>query len=318
MEIAERIRCAVAERHFEVDTAAEPIHATVSVGVAAFPRDGMESTDLMHKADLAVYRAKLQGRNRVVNASSEPLLLPPDRADKLRAVVDEVAYTIPLPTRESAAPSEDRRSSPRPLPGAAFLRLSRGLTVVVAAVSLAGIGAGIAGFVAGTASDSVGLIAVLALVAAGQALSFELAEVEGSLSVSVVGSLAGASLFGYRAALPLAIVIAVVDWSARRNSLHTVVYNVGAISLSSLAAAFVFSAWEGTGNAEQLATVGLGLAAGAVYFVVNMGLLSVASGVESHESPWMLFSGRFLWLLPHYVVYGFIGAVTHSPSSPCR
>ena len=87
---------------------------------------------------------------------------------------------------------------------------------------------------------------MLALVGAGQALSFELAEVEGSLSVSVVGSLAGAALFDYRAALPLAVTIAVVDWSARRNSLHTVVYNIGTMALSSLAAAGVFSIWSAT------------------------------------------------------------------------
>ena len=58
---------------------------------------------------------------------------------------------------------------------------------------------------------------MLALVGVGQALSLELAEVEGAISVSAVGALAGAALFDYRAALPLAVVTAVVDWSARRN-----------------------------------------------------------------------------------------------------
>src|SRR5438034_3774724 len=40
-----------------------------------------------------------------------------------------------------------------------------------------------------------------------------------------------------------------------------------------------------------------------------MGLLSFASGVEGRENPWSVFTERFAWLLPHYVVYGFIGAV---------
>ena len=40
-----------------------------------------------------------------------------------------------------------------------------------------------------------------------------------------------------------------------------------------------------------------------------MGLLSCPSGVEGHASPWAVFHERFAWLLPHYVVYGFIGAV---------
>ena len=75
LEIAERIRRAVAEREFEVETAAEPVRATVSIGVAAFPKDGSDANELIHQADLAVYRAKLQGRNRVLGASTEPLLL---------------------------------------------------------------------------------------------------------------------------------------------------------------------------------------------------------------------------------------------------
>ena len=139
-----------------------------------------------------------------------------------------------------------RTPKPRTLHGPTFFQLSRRLALVVASVSVIGIGAGAAGLIWGHSTDYVGLLAVLALVGAGQALSFELAEVEGSLSVSVVGSLAGAALFDYRAALPLAVTIAVVDWSARRNSLHTVVYNIGTMALSSLAAAGVFSIWSAT------------------------------------------------------------------------
>src|SRR5207237_8736475 len=75
-EIAERIRRTVAGRAYDVETSSEPIRATVSIGVAGFPRDGSDANELIHHADLAVYRAKLQGRNRVLAASSEPVLMP--------------------------------------------------------------------------------------------------------------------------------------------------------------------------------------------------------------------------------------------------
>ncbi len=311
MEIAERIRRAVAEREFEVETAAEPIRATVSLGVAGFPKDGADANELIHQADLAVYRGKLQGRNRVVGASTEPLLLASERGAKLRAVIEDGDHVAPLPAAEPIEQPEERRTTPKPrtLHGPTFFQLSVRLALVVASVSVIGIGAGAAGLIWGRSTDYVGLLAVLALVGAGQALSFELAEVEGSLSVSVVGSLAGAALFDYRAALPMAVTIAVVDWSARRNSLHTVVYNVGTMALSSLAAAAGFTTWAGDGNTGRLVVAALGLAGGAAYFVVNMGLLSFASGVEGRESPWAVFRERFAWLAPHYVVYGFIGAV---------
>jgi diguanylate cyclase (GGDEF)-like protein/putative nucleotidyltransferase with HDIG domain len=311
LEIAERIRRAVAQRAFAVETAAEPIRATVSVGVAAFPEDGADVNELIHQADLAVYRGKLQGRNRVVGASREPLLIAAERGEKRRAVVDEGDHVAPLPAAEPVFETEERHGSPKPrtLHGPTFFQLSPRLALVVASVSIVGIAAGAAGLVWGQTTDYIGLLATTALVGAGQALSFELAEAEGSLSVSVVGSLAGAALFDYRAALPLAITIAVVDWSARRNSLHTVVYNVGTMALSSLAAAAVFALWSAEGNTQRLAVAVLGVVAGAVYFLVNMGLLSLASGVEGHESPWAVFHERFAWLLPHYIVYGFIGAV---------
>jgi diguanylate cyclase (GGDEF)-like protein/putative nucleotidyltransferase with HDIG domain len=309
LEIAERIRRAVAEREFEVETATEPIRATVSLGVAAFPKDGVDANELIHQADLAVYRAKLQGRNRVLGASTEPLLLAAERGAKLRAVREDGEHVTPLPAAEQFEPAEERRH-PRPhaLNGPTFFSLSRRLGVVVGVVSVAGVAAGVAGLLFGHSTDVYGLLAIIALVGGGQALSFELAEVEGTISVSAVGSLAGAALFDYRAALPLAVTICVVEWSARRQSLHQVLYNVATLSLSSLAAALVFSFGYG-GHMSQLVATALGIVGGGVYFGVNMALLSLASGVEGNENPWSVFHERFAWLLPHYVVYGFIGAV---------
>jgi diguanylate cyclase (GGDEF)-like protein/putative nucleotidyltransferase with HDIG domain len=310
LEIAERIRRAVAEREFEVETAAEPVRATVSIGVAAFPKDGSDANELIHQADLAVYRAKLQGRNRVLGASTEPLLLAEERGAKLRAVREDGEHIVPLPAADPIDSVEERRQ-PRPggMVGPRFLALSPRLAFVVAAVSVVGIGLGIAGLVFGESTDYIGLLAILALVGGGQALSLELAEIEGSISVSAVGSLAGAALFDYRAALPLALTVSIVEWSARRTSLHHVLYNIGTLSLASLAAAAVMSVDIGSGTTHRLAAAALGVVGGAVYFGVNMSLISIASAVEGHESPWQVFHERFAWLLPHYLVYGFIGAV---------
>ena len=313
LEIAERIRRAVAERAFDVETSSEPIHATVSIGVAAYPKDGVDSNELIHQADLAVYRAKLQGRNRVLGASSEPLLI--DRQPRLMAVPEEDEHQAPLPPAPQRTPREERRTErhtrPHAVHGPRFLALSVRLSLVVALVTTAGVGAGAAGVLfAWTTHDLLGLLTVVALVGVGQALALAVDDT-GSISVAAVGALAGAALFGPRAALALAIASAAVEWSARRSELHTVLFNVGALTLASLSAAEVFRVADlvPAGTDHRLALAVLGLLAGGAYFAVNMGLLSLAVALEGHERWWAVFRERFAWLLPHYLVYGFIGGV---------
>ena len=306
-EIAERIRRTVAARAFDVETSSEPIRATVSIGVAGFPRDGADANELIHQADLAVYRAKLQGRNRVLDASSEPLLLPEERKARLVVVPEDGEHLSPLPPAATAHPDLERRH-PRPhaLHGPRFLSLSRRLAGFVGVISTVGIAAGVLGLIFGKSTDWLGLGAIVALVGLGQALALEVDD--GSISVSAVGSIAGAALFGPRAALPLAITISAVEWSARRSPFHYVLFNVGTLSLSSLAAAAVFTAGF-HGDVGRIVYVISGVAAGATYFAVNMGLISLVVSVEGHERWWAVFRERFAWLATHYLVYGFIGSV---------
>jgi putative nucleotidyltransferase with HDIG domain len=190
--------------------------------------------------------------------------------------------------------------------GPRFLSLSKRLVAFVGIVSFAGIVGGLAGAVFGSSTDWIGLAAIVALVGAGQALALEVDD--GSISVSAVGAIAGAALFGPRAALALAITTAAVEWSARRGPLHYVIFNVGTLSLASLAAAGVFTAGFG-GDLGRFVYVFAGLGAGATYFAVNMGLLSFAVAIEGHESWLAVFRERFAWLATHYFVYGFVAGV---------
>jgi putative nucleotidyltransferase with HDIG domain len=203
-------------------------------------------------------------------------------------------------------PRPDARHTAHTTSGPRFLQLSRSLAVLVGLVSTLGVAAGVLGLFFGSSTDLVGLLAVVALVGIGEALSLELDD--GSISVSAVGILAGAAMFGPRAALVLAVTTAVVQWSTLRSGLHHVLFNIGALTLSSLAASAVFT-FGFPGGLGELITVGGGLAAGAAYFAVNTGLVSLALSLEGRERWWRVWHERFLWLAPHYVVYGFIGGV---------
>jgi two-component system cell cycle response regulator len=63
--IAERVRTAVAERAFDTGPG-KPLAVTISVGVALNESDVDTPEMILKRADVALYRAKREGRNRVV------------------------------------------------------------------------------------------------------------------------------------------------------------------------------------------------------------------------------------------------------------
>ena len=310
LEIAERIRRAVADTRFEVETSSEPIRATVSLGVAGYPKHGTDANELVHQADLAVYRAKLQGRNRVLTASSEPLLTPADRDARRPAmpVSDELAAPKPRGIGHEAEHERHEFSRPHAPAGPRFVALSPLLAAVVVIVSAGGLVAGSLGLVLGSVDNVIGLIAVVALVAGGQALALEFEGGTGSISVSAVGVLAGVAIFGTDAALPVAIATAAVAWSWGRSPIYYLLFNVGALTLASVAAAVVFWPTAHDTDMERVLMIVAGIVAGGVYYVVNTGLTSAAMALEGHNSWRRVWKERFAWLLPHYFAFGAVAA----------
>jgi len=66
--VAEKLRSAIRDEAF--DGLGTELRVTVSVGVSAFPLDGLTAEDLLRGADEAMYRAKRAGRDRVETASA--------------------------------------------------------------------------------------------------------------------------------------------------------------------------------------------------------------------------------------------------------
>src|SRR6266498_73276 len=70
-ERAEYIRKAIEESEFTVPTSVSPIRATMSFGIACRESFGQTTDEIIHNADTALYRSKLNGRNRAFAYANE-------------------------------------------------------------------------------------------------------------------------------------------------------------------------------------------------------------------------------------------------------
>ncbi len=67
--IAERLREAIAEEPFTISGSDDKLEITVSIGLACCDASTKTSSEILEKADQALYRAKDQGRNQVIVAA---------------------------------------------------------------------------------------------------------------------------------------------------------------------------------------------------------------------------------------------------------
>jgi two-component system cell cycle response regulator len=68
--VAERLRRSIVGETFAVNKGAKSIEVTVSIGLSTLERKGEAIADVLKRADTALYRAKHDGRNRVVAAAA--------------------------------------------------------------------------------------------------------------------------------------------------------------------------------------------------------------------------------------------------------
>jgi two-component system cell cycle response regulator len=64
--VAERLRRRIAAEPFPINQGQQSIPVTLSIGIAALRGRDDDATNLLKRADKALYRAKRDGRNRVV------------------------------------------------------------------------------------------------------------------------------------------------------------------------------------------------------------------------------------------------------------
>ena len=73
LDAANRMRELVAKREFAITSIGRTLRVTVSIGVAIYPHDGTTPTDLVSRADAALYFAKKNGKDQVATAGELPM-----------------------------------------------------------------------------------------------------------------------------------------------------------------------------------------------------------------------------------------------------
>jgi diguanylate cyclase (GGDEF)-like protein len=324
MAIAERIRFAVEDQPFRRPGSSDPVPATLSIGVASFPRHAHDVDELVHQADLALYRAKALGRNRVCGATPETRVLnklieSTGRADKTdsettgrgfqpygvdQAVQDGTAQTsrrdqvLELIRRGGAALAA---VSPRP----ESAKANRRIRFVIGALLLTAGGLFAVNSVhldEAFHQDALALAGFAVVVLGLQLLSVDLYGA-GAEAASAIGILAAGFVMGPGPAMLIAACAAFTQWIRKRGLFHRALFDMANFALSAGAAAYVYQALADPSSSvgRRLASA---VAATIAYKAINSGLLCVVMSLAESLPLHAVWNERFRWAGLHYLAFG--------------
>lgn len=312
---ANRLRHAVESAAFDIPTNTQPIHVTMSLGVASFPIDARTSTELIHAADVAVYQAKLRGRNCVVCAFDVPrsITLDESRADPGVGTEYRAAYTAApaAVAAEPASPSapeqpvvdEPRRRqfSARLYNSPLVLRSFLGATIAIAAILTWW------GFSVQPVPNPIGLavFAVLAIFA-------ELFQVNvygfNTVSVSVAVIFASGLIASLPGVAVTSAVVALTHYFRAHPQLHQTLFNWATHVIAGTVPAlttYMLGLRFGAENLPMLLAEAVIL--GLLYYTIDTGLIAIAIGLSEKQGLWRTWHAQFRWLIYHYVALCIMG-----------
>lgn len=125
----------------------------------------------------------------------------------------------------------------------------------------------------------------------------------GSFTFAGAGLLATSFTLGLGAGMLAGFLVAAVILGRSGGLIHRATFNAATLALAAAAggATFEFARPFGAGGPSKLLSA---LCAGAVFYLVNIALLSVAMAVSEQVNPVSVWRERFRWLAPYYLASG--------------
>ena len=315
-ERVETIRRKIESTGFEVQTSVVPIQVTMSFGVACRENHGQTSSEILHNADMALYRAKLHGRNRTNIFSNDEKLdnllngmikSPPISATpaKDRAVKEKAATATPPAgllkngkAAEGIRPNPGNHKNNRP----AWLVNVYIFVLASTAILLTGI---TLRPIQNTDWLGLGLFGLVLILAEG--FSVEIYTRESAISTSAVPMLAGVLLFGPPGALIMSMTFAAVTMIKHRSKWNRFVFNTSNQLIAGLLYFIIFNLDRMPYLAQPMwKQIFICLAAAGIVFLFTTWTIAIAISIDSNLSLKQIWMEKFCWLAPYYLGMGLI------------
>ncbi len=311
--MAERVRQAVGSTGISLSTSPLPLYVSMSLGVASFPADAATSKDLIHEADLAVYQAKLRGRNRVVCAPDVPrsvklgsiLNSSPPQSASLEFLASEPDTKEVGPATHTSPSAHDNNPPDKATASADDPPLR--VRLFVGGVTIAGIVATVLGFVfnAPLTWTVIGLLTLLAAFA-----EYYEMELYGDASVSVSAAIvfAAAIVGGVPGAAMVEVPCTVIHYLRRRPALFQSFFSWAIHPLAALAPALLIRAPDVSLTISNLPLLAiLTVIAALIYFGIESGLVATVISLSEGRRLVDVWVEDFRWLAFYYVVLCLMG-----------
>jgi diguanylate cyclase (GGDEF)-like protein/putative nucleotidyltransferase with HDIG domain len=336
---AEAIRKLVEKAEFTVPTSVTPIHVTLSLGISCRERFDQSGEEIIHNADVALYHAKLKGRNRAFIYSSSSFFQSGEKGEIGEAQVDQpvsaepenpqTTYAAAYSTYQAAkpasaipkeAPVTDKKVKDeipeQEGPAAASLQKAPARAQNRSALRInlfIGIVASLTAILFFLVYEPLptdnwwGVALFTLLVVLTEGLSVDLHVRDIAISTSAAPLLAGVLLFGPVGALVMSIAFALTAYFKFRGPFSRVIFNASNQLFAALIylglldlAGQVFLQWP------DIFRLLFSLLAILIVFLVTTLMISIGMSLNSGDSVQKTWVENFSWLAPHYVVMGMI------------
>jgi len=329
------IRSAIETFAFQVATDIQPIHATMSFGIAGYERPDQTQDQILHNADQAVYLSKLSGRNRislyqqnqsrVVAAPGQPAEARPASASTASAgvVPDQPQALSFVSPQTSTAPTPDIVSPASSKPSAAAAPAAAPpqapMPLAAKPVPLWAVNT----FIGSLVFISLALVALLvrpqpgldwislsvfaALALLSEGLAVDIYVKDSSVSLATVPLVAGMLLFGPIGAVTISVALAFTAMVKHHSHLRNFAFNLSNHLIGSLGCLAIFElvgiVLPSHPVAVQLVLV---VVSAGVIFLSTTVLLALVMRLDAGGVFKQIWLERFAWLWPYYLGMGAI------------